>query len=70
MFPISGTQTYFDLVKLCTEIKEGRHDLTNTSVNIFAYSIGALLAEILPIANPASLFSGERAFLVGPLSIK
>lgn len=65
MFPISGTQTYFDLVKLCTEIKEGRHELfeANTSVNIFAYSIGALLAEILLIANPASLFSGERAFL-------
>lgn len=65
MFPISGIQTYFDLVKLCTQIKEGRHELfeANTSVNIFAYSIGALLAEILLIANPASLFSGERAFL-------
>ncbi|HBX87883.1 MAG TPA: hypothetical protein DEG09_04610 [Marinilabiliaceae bacterium] len=65
MFPISGIQTYFDLVKLVWLIKAGRHELfqTNSQTNIFAYSIGALLAEILLIANPASLFSGERAFL-------
>lgn len=65
MLPISGIQTYFDIVKLAMIIKSGHHPLfmKNANIDFFAYSIGALLAEILLIANPASLFSGQRAFL-------
>lgn len=65
MLPISGIQTYFDIVKLTMNIKSGQHPLfkQNTNIDFFAYSIGALLAEILLIANPASLFSRQRAFL-------
>ncbi|MGQ1946872.1 DUF6051 family protein [Geofilum sp. OHC36d9] len=65
MFAISGIQTYFDIVKLASLIKTGNHWLfhKNTSINIFAYSIGGLLAQILLLANPASLFSGQKAFL-------
>lgn len=65
MFPISGIQSYFDVIKLVATIKSDNHPLLSnvSSVNIFAYSIGALLAEVLLIANPASLFSGERAFI-------
>jgi len=65
MFLISGIQTYFDIIKLAMQIKSGHHPLfkQNTNIDLFAYSIGALLAEILLIANPASLFSGQRAFL-------
>ncbi len=65
MLPISGIQTYFDIIKLAMQIKSGHHPLfkQNTNIDFFAYSIGALLAEILLIANPDSLFSGQRAFL-------
>lgn len=65
MFPISGIQTYFDIVKLAMLIKSGHHPLftQNTNIDFFAYSIGALLAEILLLANPDSLFSGQKAFL-------
>jgi pimeloyl-ACP methyl ester carboxylesterase len=65
MFAISGIQTYFDIVKLAFLITTGNHWLfkKNTSINIFAYSIGGLLAQILLLANPASLFSGQKAFL-------
>lgn len=64
MFPISGVQTYFDLIKLALSIKTGKHPLfeENTNINIFAYSIGALLAEVLLIANPIGLFSEQKNF--------
>lgn len=65
MFQVSGIQSYFDVIKLVATIKSGNHPYINenASVSFFAYSIGALLAEVLLIANPASLFSGEKAFL-------
>ena len=46
MLPISGIQTYFDIVKLAMMIKSGHHPLfkQNTNIDFFAYSIGALLA--------------------------
>lgn len=65
MFCISGIQSYFDLVKLVLAIKEGHHPLfeADSSTNLFAYSIGALLAEVLLLADPLCLFSSEKAFL-------
>ncbi len=60
----SGYQTVSDLVKLMTQIKEGKHPVIpgKSKVNIFAYSIGAFLAQIIVMGNPGNLFSGSRLF--------
>jgi len=60
----SGYQTVSDLVKLMTQIKEGKHPVipVKSKVNIFAYSIGAFLAQIIVMGNPGNLFSSSRLF--------
>jgi len=64
-FYSSGRQTINDLTKLTSEIKEGRHPLfaANASVDIFGYSIGSFLSEILLMANPQNLFTNSRLFV-------
>jgi len=61
----SGYQTAFDIVKLMNQIKNGQHELIpeGSRVNIFAYSIGAFLSEILMLGNPDQLFSSSRLFM-------
>jgi hypothetical protein len=61
----SGYQTAFDIVKLMTQIKNGEHEVIpqNSRVNIFAYSIGAFLSQILMMGNPENLFSSSKLFL-------
>ncbi|MDR2927324.1 MAG: DUF6051 family protein [Cytophagaceae bacterium] len=63
-FSIYGIQTYFDVIKLASQIKEGVFDLfdKNCKINFFAYSIGALLTETLLMSNPKQLFSTSKAF--------
>ncbi|HSV88324.1 MAG TPA: DUF6051 family protein [Bacteroidales bacterium] len=65
MFPVSGAQSYLDIIKLCRQIKTGNHPLLQktASISIFAYSIGTILAKILILANPFRMFSKERVFL-------
>ena len=64
-FYFSGKETAANLWQLVTEIKSGRHPLfeENTSVNIFAYSIGALLSQVLLISNHNNLFSDTKLFM-------
>jgi hypothetical protein len=64
-FYISGKESIFNLWQLIKEIKNGQHPLfaENTSVNIFAYSIGAFLAQILLLSDPEKLTSGSRLFM-------
>lgn len=64
-FYISGKESIFNLWQLISEIKNGQHLLfkKNTSVNIFAYSIGAFLSEILLLANPDHLLDDSRLFM-------
>lgn len=64
-FYISGKESLFNLWQLIEEIKNGRHPLfnENTSINLFAYSIGALLAQVLLLSNPGRLTSDSRLFL-------
>ena len=64
LFALSGIQTYFDVVKLVTEIKSGAFEMfeKDCKIDFFAYSIGALLAETLLISNPLKLFSNSKAF--------
>jgi hypothetical protein len=61
----SGYQTVYDLVKLIKQINAGQHTVipAESNVNIFAYSIGAFLAEIIMMANPDGLFSGSKLFM-------
>lgn len=64
-FYTSGRESVFNLWQLVKEIKDGKHPLfmENTSINLFAYSIGALLSQVLLLANPDNMFSDTRLFM-------
>jgi pimeloyl-ACP methyl ester carboxylesterase len=64
-FFTSGQQSAADIVNLCLKINLGDHPLFEkaATTNIFAYSIGAFLAQILFLANPDELFSNSKLFL-------
>jgi hypothetical protein len=61
----SGYQTVNDIVKLLNSVKNGSHpEITPGSrVNVFGYSIGAFLSEIMVMGNPDDLFSESRLFI-------
>lgn len=61
----SGYQTSCDIIKLMLSIKDNKHPVIRSlsTLNIFAYSIGAFLAEILVLGNPNELFSGSKLFI-------
>lgn len=61
----SGLQTYEDILSLLRELRSGQlAELPPvTSVDIFAYSIGAFLSEILLMADEGGMFSAGRLFL-------
>jgi hypothetical protein len=64
-FCTSGLQSCYDLIALCQMVRAGNHPLfsKDTSVDFFAYSVGAFLLEVLLIANPDELFSESKSFL-------
>lgn len=64
-FFVSGHQTVSDLIKLLSSIRTGEHDIIpgDSQVDIFAYSIGAFLAEILMLSDPERLFTNSRLFM-------
>jgi len=64
-FYSSGRQSILDLSSLFEQIKVGKHVLfkENSQIDIFAYSIGAFLAEITMMSNPRELFSDSKLFL-------
>ena len=64
-FFTSGQQSAADLVQLALQLKKGEHPLfeKGTSPDLFAYSIGAFLAQILLLGNPEGLFTDSRLFL-------
>jgi hypothetical protein len=61
----SGYETTSDIVKLLTIIRKGEHEIIPKTgkFNIFAYSIGAFLAEIILMGNPENLFSESKLFI-------
>ena len=61
----SGYQTASDIIKLLLGIKNGEHPIIprTDKINIFAYSIGAFLAEILIMGNPEKLFDKSKLFI-------
>lgn len=64
-FYLSGRQTLMDMTQLFETIKSGKHPLfkQGTDINIFAYSIGAFLAQIALLANYRKMFSSTRLFM-------
>lgn len=64
-FIYSGLQTFYDVVKFIDEIREGKHPIIAKEANfdIFAYSIGCLLAEILVMSNPKHYFDASKIFM-------
>jgi hypothetical protein len=67
----SGLQTYYDIIQLLEQIKAGKHSAieATTGIDIFVYSIGAFLAEILMMADHNNYFSKSKLimFCGGPV---
>jgi hypothetical protein len=61
----SGYQTTSDITKLMLSVKNGDHPIIPRTgkINIFAYSIGAFLAEIILMGNPENLFTDSKLFI-------
>jgi pimeloyl-ACP methyl ester carboxylesterase len=64
-FYASGRESVYNICQLVQEMKQGQHPLfaEDVSVNLFAYSIGALLSQVLLLANPGELFTHSRLFM-------
>ncbi len=60
----SGLQTYFDIIQLIRQIRQGTHPLIpkKHTIDIFAYSVGSFLANILLMTNPYNYLQDSRLF--------
>ncbi|MBP7864988.1 MAG: hypothetical protein KA419_03480 [Acidobacteria bacterium] len=58
----SGLQTYHDAVRLLEDIRAGEHPLVEPGavVDLFGYSIGCLLSQVLLMTDPAGILSDAR----------
>ena len=61
-FILSGLQSYYDMIGFIEQCKNGKHELIDKdfSFNIFAYSIGGMLAEILKLSNHNNYFDKSK----------
>lgn len=64
-FYVSGLETVNNLISLITDIKQMKHPLFNegAAVNLFGYSIGAFIAQVLLISNPFDYFTNSKLFM-------
>jgi len=64
-FYSSGKQTMIDIMHLMHQIKQGKHPLIaeNAQVDIFAYSIGGFISQLLMMADTEDLFADTKLFL-------
>ena len=62
----SGYQTTLDITQLLSTVRDGDHQIIprSSNINIFAYSIGAFLAEIILMGNPENLFAESKLFIL------
>lgn len=60
----SGLQSYYDIIDLVKQIRDGDHTLfeSNSRIDFFAYSIGSFLAEIIMMRNPENIFDNSKLF--------
>ena len=58
----SGLQTYYDVIEFIKSIKNDQHPVISpdAKIDIFSYSIGSFLAEILMLTNESGFFSDTR----------
>lgn len=65
-FFFSGYRTVSDLVKLLVSVRKGEHSIipAGSKLNIFAYSIGAFMAQVVMMANPENLFEDSKLFML------
>jgi hypothetical protein len=70
-FVWSGMQTYYDIIQFMEEYKSGAHPFIapDAKVDLFAYSIGAFLAEIVMMTNHKGYFDNSKLvmFCGGPV---
>ncbi|MDR1055032.1 MAG: DUF6051 family protein [Prevotellaceae bacterium] len=61
-FVWSGLQTYYDIIHFIEDYKMGKHPfiIADASIDIFAYSIGAFLAQILMMTNYKNYFGKSK----------
>ncbi len=61
----SGLQSCDDVMQLVRTIRAGGHPAiaADATLDLFGYSIGASIAQLLLLANPEALFSDARALL-------
>ncbi len=58
----SGLQTYYDVIELIEDIKANNHPTIDAqaSIDVFSYSIGSFLSEILMMTNKNGYFSKSK----------
>ncbi|HHV04466.1 MAG: DUF6051 family protein [Bacteroidales bacterium] len=63
-FYSSGLESAYNLLQLIMELKQGEHPLFSEDVRVdfFAYSIGALLVQVLLMADPEKCLGASRLF--------
>jgi hypothetical protein len=61
----SGLQTFYDISKLIGTIRKGEHPLISSDarIDLFAYSIGSFLSEILMMSNTKNYFDDSKLFM-------
>ena len=61
-FVWSGLQTYYDVIQFMDEYKKGLHPFItpDAEADVFAYSIGAFLAEVLMMTNHQQYFDKSK----------
>ncbi|MFA6334374.1 MAG: DUF6051 family protein [Bacteroidales bacterium] len=64
-FYLAGRETVNNVCQLIGQIKKGDHPFIDktASIDIFAYSIGALLSQVMLFANPNNYFTNSRLFM-------
>lgn len=62
-FMLSGLQTVNDLAELIRQVNTGRHPDLSGPVDIFAYSIGALVTQVLMLSKTSLFTDSSRVML-------
>lgn len=64
-FILSGLETCNDVERLMADIRAGLNPCieAGASIDVFGYSIGAFLSEVIMLSDPAGHFRDSRAFL-------
>ena len=65
-FLLSGLQTFHDILNLIHRIRTGQYPEIpdDTGIDLFSYSIGAMLGQVLLMSDPDKVFSKTRLFML------